>query len=451
MRIAVAVSGGVDSLCALLLLRRAGHDVLALHGVFHDADGSVVQAGQQGRGEGGAEAVGTGMGAPLPALEAACRALDVELHVADLRPAFEREVAAPFARDYARGRTPNPCALCNRAIKFGALMDAALALGAEKLATGHYARLADGAAYGAPGPLLAAALATPAAVQDVCADKAPNDADTDTAAGADTAAPGPRASGRTRSPALYSGRPADLAPDKPSLPSLPPYHPKDQSYFLALVPGERLARALFPLARLRKDQCAALVARAGLAVPLNRESQDICFAPGGGNAYRVVLERRWRAAGLRPPAGGPVCLLEQGAHHQPRRIGTHAGLWRYTEGQRKGLGIAWEQPLYVLGKDMAANTLLVGPRALLGMHGCEAANVVVAVEPGRWPARLFARLRHKGELVPARARLLPGREPRLRIRLDTAAFPTAPGQVAALYDATGIILAAGIVEQVERL
>lgn len=448
MRIAVAVSGGVDSLCALLLLRRAGHDVLALHGVFHDADGSGPQAGPQARGEGGTEAPGGGMGAPVPELAAACRALDVELHVADLRAAFEREVAAPFARDYARGRTPNPCALCNRAIKFGALMDAALALGAEKLATGHYARLADGAAYGAPGPLLAAALAPPAAVQDVCVDKAPNDANGDTVAGADTAAPGLRASARTRPPALHSERPADLSPAQPPL---PPHHPKDQSYFLALVPGERLTRALFPLARLRKDQCAALVARAGLAVPLNRESQDICFAPGGGDAYRAVLERRWRAAGFRPPAGGPVCLLEQGAHDKPRRIGTHAGLWRYTEGQRKGLGIAWEQPLYVLGKDMAANTLLVGPRASLGMRGCEAVNVVVAVEPGRWPARLFARLRHRGELVPARACLLSGPEPRLRIRLDTAAFPTAPGQVAALYDATGIILAAGIVEQVERL
>ena len=129
MRIAVAVSGGVDSLCALLLLRRAGHDVLALHGFFlpeqsHPRPGGACD--------------------PLPGLEAACRALDIPLHTVDLRVVFQREVMVPFARSYAKGRTPNPCARCNRAVKFGALLDAALALGADKLATGHYARLLPG-------------------------------------------------------------------------------------------------------------------------------------------------------------------------------------------------------------------------------------------------------------------------------------------------------------------
>ena len=129
MRIAVAVSGGVDSLCALLLLRRAGHDVLALHGFFlpeqsHPRPGGACD--------------------PLPGLEAACRALGIPLHTVDLRVVFQREVMIPFARSYAEGRTPNPCARCNRAVKFGALMDAALDLGADKLATGHYARLLPG-------------------------------------------------------------------------------------------------------------------------------------------------------------------------------------------------------------------------------------------------------------------------------------------------------------------
>ena len=267
MRIAVAVSGGVDSLCALLLLRRAGHEVFALHALLGQA------------------AAVSGAPRPPEGLEAACRALDVPLEVVDLRDAFAREVIAPFARAYAAGRTPNPCARCNRSIKFGALMNSALDLGAEALATGHYARLAPRSARGAPGPFLATAAHTA----------------------------------------------------------------KDQSYFLSLVPGERLGRALFPLAGLSKAACRALVAEAGLEVPLPGESHDICFAPGGVDAYREFLARQWQALGIAPPGGGPVLLYdgaeaaadeadgEWRATSAPcapphaghlRRIGTHAGLWR---------------------------------------------------------------------------------------------------------------------------
>ena len=229
MRIAVAVSGGVDSLCALLLLRRAGHDVLALHGFFlpeqsHPRPGGACD--------------------PLPGLEAACRALDIPLHTVDLRAVFQREVMIPFARSYAEGRTPNPCARCNRAVKFGALLDAALALGADKLATGHYARLLPGrnGEKDAP-PVLAAA--------------------------------------------------HDRA--------------KDQSYFLSLVPAARLRHSFFPLADQDKARSVALVAAAGLAVPLPRESQDICFVPENDAAYRPFLTAQWRVQGLPPPEKARYC------------------------------------------------------------------------------------------------------------------------------------------------
>ena len=158
-QLAVAVSGGVDSLCALLRLREQGHDVLALHGLFlPDAASSGLRPAPEGpRLLTAAEA----LTAPLPpasrqaveGLQTACGQLGIPLHVADMRAVFDREVVTPFVRAYARGRTPNPCALCNRAIKFGALLDAALSLGADRIATGHYARLLDGPA----GPVLAAA------------------------------------------------------------------------------------------------------------------------------------------------------------------------------------------------------------------------------------------------------------------------------------------------------
>lgn len=386
MRIAVAVSGGVDSLCALLLLRRAGHEVFALHALLAPAAAAADAAHPE----------------PPAGLDTTCRALDVPLEVVDLRAAFAREVIAPFARAYASGRTPNPCARCNRGIKFGALMDAARDRGAEALATGHYARLAP-RRQGAQGPLLAMAA----------------------------------------------------------------HAAKDQSYFLSLVPKERLARALFPLAGLSKGDCRALVDRAGLVVPLPDESHDICFAPGGVDAYREFLTRQWQALGITPPGDGPVLLYggaspaakaagepPLGGTHPPqaaphagrlRRIGTHAGLWRYTEGQRRGLGVAYAEPLHVLRKDSAANALIVGPRSSLGMRGCVAREVNELVPPECWPERPLVRCRYGGGLVPARVRVEAGA---LHIRFAESCFPSAPGQVVALYDEEGVVLAGAVVEEI---
>ena len=192
MRIAVAGSGGVDSLCALLRLSREGHEVLALHGLF------LPDATADG---------------PTPdGLRAACRKLGLEFHIADLRDRFRQDVMEPFAAAYARGETPNPCALCNQSIKFGALQDAAAALGADLLATGHYARLAPAAEYNA-----------------------------------DWAATLPASPGR---PPVMLAAGADAA--------------KDQSYFLALVPPRRLQRALFPLERRTKAESVAEVAAAAI-------------------------------------------------------------------------------------------------------------------------------------------------------------------------------------------
>ena len=366
--VAVAVSGGVDSLCALVMLRNAGFRVLALHGLFLPDGPSNAPAG----------------------LAEACAALDVPLHVADLRAEFEREVLSPFAAAYAQGRTPNPCAYCNRAIKFGVLLDTALALGADKLATGHYARLVSGPDTGTDEnsealPLLAAA--------------------TDAA--------------------------------------------KDQSYFLSLVPRQRLGRALFPLHGQTKEQTRAIVAAAGLAVPLPSESQDICFAPpvaqpgiSVAEAYRPFLERHWQAAGTIAPGPGPVLLRD--AQGNEREIACHKGLWRYTEGQRKGLGIAHTEPLFVLAKNNAANTLVVGPRALLGIRTCVTGPANIALPPHLWPSNLLVRLRHRQQPCAASVRI---QNECLHIQLVEPQFPTAPGQVAAVYDADGRVVAAGVVEE----
>ncbi len=397
--VAVAVSGGVDSLCALVMLQQAGHRVLALHGLF------LPEAEL----------------APPPGLEDACAALGVPLHVADLRQIFQREVLAPFAAAYAAGRTPNPCALCNRAIKFGALLDAAQKLGAHKLATGHYARLVS----------------------------APEEEGVSKTAFGHTA----QKDWDHEDTGLGNAGRVDTA----HLPLLAAAHDaaKDQSYFLSLVPRARLAQACFPLADQDKTRTREIVAQAGLTVPLPGESQDICFAPavgasadmasGGGSvseAYRPFLERHWQAASIVPPGPGPVLLLN--ADGTQREIARHKGLWRYTEGQRKGLGIAHSEPLYVLAKDGLANTLVVGPRALLGITTCLTGPANIALAPDLWPGTLLVRLRHRQRPCPARVQVEGGC---LRVWLDEPQFPTAPGQVAAVYDDQGRVLAAGVVEE----
>lgn len=342
MIVGVAVSGGGDSLAALMALREAGHTVLALHGRF------VAQAGS----------------GAIHGLTEACARLDVPLHVLDLRAEFETRVAAPFAAEYLAGRTPNPCARCNAAMKFGLLLDRALELGAEGLATGHYARAGAHAAYGW---------------------------------------------------ALARG--ADPV--------------KDQSYFLCLTPRERLRRALFPLAGARKASVRADLAARGVTPPLSAESQEICFVPG--DDYRAFLAARHPVL----PGPGPA-VLPGGTP-----VGRHQGLWRTTVGQRRGLGLAWREPLYVLDKDMAANTLVVAPRRALDVDGFGASEANLLVDPALWPGTVLVQTRYREKAKPARAEVSGGR---LIVRFDAPQARPAPGQVAALYDAQGAVLAGAVVE-----
>ncbi len=376
MRIAVALSGGVDSLCALYLLRKGGHQVLAIHGLFLAQDAK--------------DASGKIQPPYLDRLAALCQQLGVQFEVVDLRQKFHDAVISPFAQAYAAGQTPNPCAQCNRELKFGILLAHARELGAEKIATGHYARLAANPYQPGSWPLLAQA-------RD---------------------------------------------------------NPKDQSYFLSLLPHARLAELVFPLAKKNKGQCRQLVAMAGLEIPLAKESQDLCFIPHSSSHNRSAqadfLLNQWRSHGRPIPESGLCALCTdpremEDADAQPARIiGRHQGLWRYTEGQRKGLNIPYSEPLYVLKKDSQRNILWLGTATLLAMRGCTANAVNLFVPEALWPRRILARLRQRSGLHPARARLANGQ---LQIDFDSSVFPTAPGQVAALYDCQGRILAAGLVSE----
>lgn len=355
-RIAVAVSGGVDSLGALLLLRGAGYDVFALHGIFTEDDS--VAAG----------------------LEAICAELGVEFYLADLRGVFAEKIAGGFARSWLDGLTPNPCALCNRDIKFGALFDRARNLGCDFFATGHYARIINHPIY----------------------------------------------------------MRKTLAPAKDGL--------KDQGYFLSLLPRDKLSRILFPLADCAKEECRRLAAAHGVVPPSRKESQDICFISKGESQAEFVenwAERR----GIDPGSAGPIKILAdtETENSRPAPAGSHRGLFRYTIGQRKGLGIPHTEPLYLIAKDKRENSLTLAPASAMAQKSCVIGQVNYFVEPEKWPARLRSRLRYRQKAAETSAAISG-----CKISLEFAEpqFPAAAGQIATVEDTDGIILAAGVIEKI---
>lgn len=346
---AVAVSGGADSLYALVSLREAGEEVFALHARMLPPE--LVPATYEDS---------------LARLGRVCASLGVSLSVIDCVGAFADAVIDPFVRAYAAGTTPNPCAHCNAAVKFGLLLDKARELGASRLATGHYVRLEQ------------------------------RDEDT----------------------ALYAGE--DVT--------------KDQSYFLSLVPKDRLRYAASPLADKSKNDIRAHLAARGLHTPVPAESQEICFVPN--DDYRAFLQERAAKIGMVLPGPGPVTLPDGTV------IGTHKGLWQYTEGQRRGLGIAWKEPLYVLAREMGRNTLVAGGADRLSGMEVAADRCNFLVPFAEWPDTVFVRTRFRQTLRPAQARLEAGR---LVVREHVPGGPYARGQIAAVYDGDRRVLAGGVI------
>ena len=334
-RVAVAMSGGVDS--AVALLRSLPNAVGVTLRLWLDPDGPDSE-----RACCSPEAV-------IAARET-CHALGIPHVTLDLREDFRRAVVDPFVRGYERGETPNPCIRCNGAFRFGRLLAFMRRAGADTLATGHYARIVDHKGL----RLLARAV---------------------------------------------DGE-------------------KDQSYMLAQLDPSKLDRIVFPLGDQTKAETRAEAQRAGLAVASRGESQEACFL--AGDDYRAFLERR----GLEAADGAIV-------DEDGRELGRHSGHWRFTPGQRKGLGLAAPQPLYALSSDARTNSVVVGPRAALARTTVEAAGrLYVPVE------RAEVKLRYRSIPVPSRVEAT---HSGFRLALDVPSYGIAPGQAAVLYDGDVVV------------
>lgn len=331
-RAVVAMSGGVDSSVAALLACREGYDVL----------GVTLRLRDQ---------------APEGAAEV-CARLNIPFEEWDAREEFSRSVIAPFCAAYRAGRTPNPCVLCNRSLKFGLLMRRAEEQGIDAIFSGHYARIEE---------------------QD----------------------------GRFL---LKKG--IDES--------------KDQSYVLCSLTQRQIARLHLPLGGMSKDQTRILAAEAGFDISLSApESQDICFVPDGD--YCAFLQRETG------PLTNGMFRLEDG-----RSLGRHGGLERYTIGQRRGLGIAWEFPLYVLEKNSASGDVVLGPQEHL-------LKTEIIAEDMNWIAfdapvgsfRAMARTRYHQTETPCT--VSPMKNGRAAVVFDHCVRAPAPGQAVVFYDGETVL------------
>lgn len=199
---------------------------------------------------------------------------------------------------------------------------------------------------------------------------------------------------------------------------------KDQSYVLYMLTQEQLSRVRFPLGTLRKSETRAIAEKLGLCSARKRESQDICFIPDGD--YPAFLAR-WRG---RPLPEGDF-LDPEGAV-----IGRHRGAAAYTLGQRRGLSLPMGERVYVVGKDMAANTVTVGPEALLFSDTLTAEGMNWIVPPPDGPFRAFARIRYHAPEAPATVTPLGGGA---EIRFDAPQRAAAPGQAVVLYEGDTVL------------
>ncbi len=193
---------------------------------------------------------------------------------------------------------------------------------------------------------------------------------------------------------------------------------KDQSYMLAKLDPASLGRVWFPLGEQGKEETRAEAERAGLAVARRAESQEACFL--AGDDYRAFLGRH----GLAPRAGAIV-------DEDGNELGAHDGFWRFTPGQRKGIGVTAARPLYVLGSDAGANTVVVGPHEALARRRVFASGrLYVDVD------RAEAKLRYRSPSVPARVMSAPRG---FELELDEPAYGVAPGQAAVLYEGDAVV------------
>ena len=346
-KVIVGMSGGVDSSVTAALLKQAGHDVV---GVTLNVWPDLPNMPEVQR-----EDACCALGAVEDARRVADK-LDIPYYVLNFREVFEDKVIKDFVQTYAGGRTPNPCIRCNQFIKFDALLVKARQLGAQYVATGHYARIE----HGTPNRLRKA---------------------------------------------------ADLS--------------KDQSYVLYVMSQDRLGAAMMPLGDFNKAETRQIARDLDLQVANKPESQDICFVPF--KRYTEFIEL-YAPEVLQP---GPI------VDGSGKQLGEHRGVALHTVGQRRGLGIAAGEPLFVTSLEPSTNTVVVGSAEGLLRQTCclEEVNWISGAPPSE-SVRLMGKARYRSQEV---ACTVSATDDGFRVDFDAPQKALTPGQALVLYDGEYVV------------
>lgn len=335
-KVFVGMSGGVDSSVTAAVLLEKGYQVEGINLILSpNDDGS---AGKD------AAAVAEKLGIPL--------------HIFNFQEEFSKNVIDYFASEYLKGRTPNPCIRCNETIKFGLLLNKALEMGADYIATGHYAKIT----YSFGRYLL------------------------------------------------------EKSPSK-----------KDQSYFLSRLTQEQLRHILFPICEFEKEDTREIAKSYNLPVAHKADSQEICFIPDDDYA-KFIVER----TGITPKPGNFVDM-------QGNVLGTHKGILYYTIGQRKGLGMAFGEPMFVTKIDAEKNEILLTPQGFQHAKAftVEKMNYISLSAPLNAEINADVKIRCQAQPAPARITLLS--EDKIKVEFETPQRAITPGQAAVLYDGDTVI------------
>ncbi len=377
----VAMSGGVDSSAAALLLKEQGYDVVGMTAeLFGDASAAGPCCGREGS----------------HSAKAVCDVLGVPHHHVDLTELFEEQVIGRFIGEYRRGRTPNPCSDCNRFVKFDTFFEVAERLGCELIATGHHARIID-----RPN-ITSKAGVTPATIRRGREVRATDE------------------DGNVSLPLLATATDSG----------------KDQSYFLACIPPQRLAQVRFPVGEYKKEQVRALALSAGLPTAHRDESQDICFI-ANEVGIRELLE--WHTG--EPPRPGP--LVDDSGN----RLGEHAGIEHYTVGQRRGLNLGGgTEGLVVHRLEHESNTVVLAQRDAHPVKSLKLRDFT-DMAPGLWrPGEIVqARGRYRQQLWEATMRMGDGTA---SVEPEGELFSMAPGQWCVGYRGDAVLFG-GIIDEID--
>lgn len=342
-KVLIGMSGGVDSSLAASLILESGADAVGATLSLFKSDGADISDAAR-----------------------VCGELGIKHSILSFHDDFKKFVTDVFISEYLNGRTPNPCVVCNRYIKFGKMLEAAEKLGCDGLATGHYAAVEkQGGRY-------------------------------------------------------LLKRAAD--------------EKKDQSYMLYTLNQHQLSRAVFPLGGLTKAEVRHLAEQRGISVSHKKDSQDICFVPDGD--YVGFIERTLG----KKAAAGDFC------DRNGNVLGRHSGIIRYTEGQRKGLGIALGKPMFVLEKKAETNRVILGSEDALFYRRVEVRDInYIPFDSLSSDMRVKAKLRYRHT---AQSAVLHPTENGAVLEFDLPQRAPTCGQSAVFYDGD-IVIGGGIISLIE--